>query len=76
MARPPHVRAQVRSLVEVLRSNRHSAFPVLARGPEGEQAIVGIVLRQQLLTLLASRRSLQASPLVSDSSSRAALTYR
>lgn len=68
---------QVRSIVETLRSNGHNGFPVLHRGPDGERLICGVVLRQQLLTLLGSgSRSMQPSPTVNDSSSRAALSYR
>ncbi|PNW88649.1 hypothetical protein CHLRE_01g038700v5 [Chlamydomonas reinhardtii] len=67
---------KVRSIVETLRSNGHNGFPVLHRGPDGERLICGVVLRQQLLTLLGSgSRSMQPSPTVNDSSSRAALSY-
>ncbi len=41
--------------MEALRGNSHNGFPVLGRGPtDGERLICGVVLRQQLLTLLAS----------------------
>ncbi|KAG2496165.1 hypothetical protein HYH03_005767 [Edaphochlamys debaryana] len=67
---------KVRSLVDALRSTGHNGFPVLGRGPDGERLICGVVLRQQLLTLLATgSRSFQASPTVSENSSRAALSY-
>ncbi|KAG2444895.1 hypothetical protein HXX76_001631 [Chlamydomonas incerta] len=67
---------KVRSIVETLRSNGHNGFPVLHRGPDGERLICGVVLRQQLLTLLGSgSRSMQAAPAVNDISSRAALSY-
>ncbi|GIL91065.1 hypothetical protein Vretimale_9495 [Volvox reticuliferus] len=67
---------KVRSLVETLRSNQHNGFPVMGRGVDGERLICGVVLRQQLLTLLATgSRSMQATPTVSENSSRAALSY-
>ncbi|GLC67770.1 hypothetical protein PLESTF_000605500 [Pleodorina starrii] len=67
---------KVRSLVEALRSTLHNGFPVMGRGADGERLICGVILRQQLLTLLATgSRSMQPTPALSENSSRAALSY-
>ncbi len=62
--------------METLRRCGHNGFPVMGRGPDGERIICGVVLRQQLLTLLATGgRSMQASPTPTDNTGKTALSY-
>ncbi|KIY93570.1 Chloride channel protein CLC-d [Monoraphidium neglectum] len=66
---------RVALVVETLRATRHSAFPVVTGGPEGERVIMGIVLRRHLMVLLASGRAFQPSPFVSEAASRVAFSF-
>jgi hypothetical protein len=62
---PPHPPPQVSSLLHVLSSCSHNAFPVIQVGHEcGQERIVGLVLRQHILHLLATKRALQREPQV------------
>jgi hypothetical protein len=50
----------------VLRSTPHNGWAVIERGLDGEQRILGIVLRSQLLVLLRLRRCFQPTSFVSE----------
>ena len=52
--------------MDVLRSNQHNGFPVTHFNADGEAYIMGVVLRQHLLVVLASRRACQPSPFVTE----------
>jgi len=56
----------VGNIVEVLRRTRHNGFAVIARGLDGEQHILGLVLRSQLVVLLTSRRCFQPTSFISE----------
>lgn len=57
---------RVGAIVDVLRHTRHNGFAVIERGMDGEQHIMGIVLRSQLAVLLKSRRCFQPTSFVSE----------
>lgn len=57
---------RVATIVDVLRNTRHNGFAVIERGLDGEQHIMGIVLRSQLAVLLKSRRCFQPTSFVSE----------
>lgn len=57
---------RVGTIVEVLRSTKHNGFAVIERSMDGEQHIMGVVLRAQLAVLLRSRRCFQPTSFVSE----------
>jgi len=57
---------RVALILDTLKATRHSAFPVVTGGADGERVIMGIVLRSHLMVLLGSGRGLQPSPFVSE----------
>jgi chloride channel 7 len=57
---------RVGRILEVLRSTMHNGFAVIGGAADGEQHIMGIVLRSQLVVLLRTRRCFQPTPFVSE----------
>lgn len=57
---------RVGAIVDVLRHTQHNGFAVIERGMDGEQHIMGVVLRSQLGVLLRSRRCFQPTSFVSE----------
>lgn len=57
---------RVGAIVEVLKHTKHNGFAVIERGMDGEQHIMGIVLRSQLVVLLKSKRCFQPTSFVSE----------
>jgi hypothetical protein len=57
---------RVGRILEVLLSTRHNGFAVISGTADGEQHIMGIVLRSQLVVLLRTRRCFQPTPFVSE----------
>eukprot|EP00268_Persea_americana_P009321 TRINITY_DN13714_c0_g1_i1.p1 TRINITY_DN13714_c0_g1~~TRINITY_DN13714_c0_g1_i1.p1 ORF type:complete len:283 (-),score=59.91 TRINITY_DN13714_c0_g1_i1:383-1231(-) len=54
---------KVADIVSVLRSNKHNGFPVVDDTQNGEQLVIGLILRGHLLVVLQSRIDFQHSPL-------------
>jgi chloride channel 7 len=63
---------RVSAVVDVLKHTKHNGFAVIERGMDGEQHIMGIVLRSQLVVLLKSRRCFQPTSFVSEVRERSA----
>lgn len=57
---------RVGAIVDVLKNTKHNGFAVIERGMDGEQHIMGIVLRWQLVVLLKSKRCFQPTSFVSE----------
>jgi len=57
---------RVGAIVDVLKNTKHNGFAVIERGMDGEQHIMGIVLRCQLVILLKSKRCFQPTSFVSE----------
>jgi chloride channel 7 len=57
---------RVSAIVDVLKHTKHNGFAVIERSMDGEQHIMGIVLRSQLVVLLKSRRCFQPTSFVSE----------
>ncbi|KAF5829363.1 putative chloride channel protein CLC-d [Dunaliella salina] len=68
---------KVQRVLEVLSSCSHNGFPVINQTGEGRsgRSIMGMVLRQHLLKLLSTKRCFQASPFVTEVSSKVAASY-
>ncbi|KAH0450334.1 hypothetical protein IEQ34_021026 [Dendrobium chrysotoxum] len=57
---------KVSEILYVLRSNKHNGFPVVGHGRNGEELVIGLMLRSHLLVLLHSKRDFQSSPFPCD----------
>jgi chloride channel 7 len=57
---------RVGRIVDVLKGTKHNGFAVIERSMDGEQHIMGIILRSQLAVLLKSRRCFQPTSFVSE----------
>mmetsp|Transcript_13825 Transcript_13825/g.37368 ORF Transcript_13825/g.37368 Transcript_13825/m.37368 type:complete len:858 (-) Transcript_13825:79-2652(-) len=68
---------KVQRVLEVLNSCSHNGFPVINQTGEGRsgRSIMGMILRQHLLKLLFTKRCFQASPFVTEVSSKIAASY-
>ena len=57
---------QVGTLVKLLRHTKHNGFPVVAKGGGatggGQPRVLGVILREQLLTILAKRQFIERRP--------------
>lgn len=58
--------AKVSEILYVLRSNKHNGFPVVSHGRNGEEIVIGLMLRSHLLVLLQSKVDFQNSPFPCD----------
>ncbi|GBF93681.1 hypothetical protein Rsub_06784 [Raphidocelis subcapitata] len=66
---------RVAVILDTLGATGHSGYPVVTPGDGGEQVIVGIILRNHLIKLLASGRAFQPTPFVCEAASRVAFSY-
>ena len=57
---------RVGTIVDVLKSTQHNGFAVIERSMDGEQHIMGVVLRAQLAVLLRSKHCFQPTSFVSE----------
>lgn len=57
---------KVSEVLSVLRSNKHNGFPVIGHGRNGEELVIGLMLRSHLLVLLQSKIDFQNSPFPCD----------
>eukprot|EP00882_Tetradesmus_deserticola_P024450 GHRQ01026720.1.p2 GENE.GHRQ01026720.1~~GHRQ01026720.1.p2 ORF type:complete len:320 (+),score=157.20 GHRQ01026720.1:381-1340(+) len=67
---------RVGRILEVLRATLHNGFAVTGAAGDGEQHIMGIVLRSQLVVLLRTRRCFQPTMFVSEVAGRVAFSYQ
>eukprot|EP00878_Enallax_costatus_P009990 GHUV01010428.1.p1 GENE.GHUV01010428.1~~GHUV01010428.1.p1 ORF type:complete len:619 (+),score=131.54 GHUV01010428.1:162-2018(+) len=67
---------RVGHILDVLRTTAHNGFAVIGNSLDGEQHIMGIVLRSQLIVLLKSRRCFQPTCFVSEVANRVAFSYQ
>lgn len=57
---------RVAVILDTLGTTGHSGYPVVTPGDEGEQVIVGVILRDHLVRLLASGRAFQPTAYASE----------